>query len=666
MVAKRETATPPQIDPAALGALIPEPAEEGAMTMGSLGPEAPPLLRNELPQPPASQGHVQKARRVAAATSPVADTSPRKEVNKMLPSSVRVHIFRKKTEGPDTGKLSFLNEYSAQELAGCGTIEIFIKKYVVPEYGYGEFHVYYTDGVQKELQPRGTVAIDPPISAKENKMSDGGMSALLKEFIDYQKTRDAQVQAVTQQKSPVESMVETYMSKQLEKTISGNGQTPSNGESPMASMLMMMMMQQMNRPAVPSVDPTMVRLLEKLSERLDAMENEFRVSQAMTPPPPPPPSNDPSPIQLLLEGQRESNRLMLEAIKSSQRDPIRDLSDMAQLMAPRHNESLTSKDLIELMPKFKALMAPEGASDPFEKTIDNFRLFKMMQREFGESDRPQQQQGETAESFWSFAKEMIRSDVGKSIAAQIMSQTAGQDIASHSQKRALNERQRAADVARRRAEIAAQQRHQAEMRARQAAEAARQEAAKAAQQAEQQQTFVPDPALSQPTPSAAEQVAQAAPAASQPQPVAPIEKKLEEKPSESEQPSESESGEDGGEIQVPQGFIDVHLPNIHSAPNDAERIGAVISGFQILATSPDFRPVISKMFGLCKMNRRIEALDHLKEILEFFSENEVLDPKLVEVIVGDFDRHWKTIRMRLNFPDIPEVAPESPGEAQAG
>lgn len=423
----------------------------------------------------------------------------------------------------------------------------------------------------------------------------------------------------------------------------------------MGMMLLMMMMERMKPSPAPTVDPGIQRIMEKLVDRLDAMEQDLRVSQSMVPPPPPPPSDDgPSHLSLILETMRENTRIMVESLKSQHvtRDPIKDLADMAVLMAPQKSESLTTKDLLELMPKFQVMFSPQNQSkDPFEKTIENFRLFKMMQKEFGEDRAPGPQAQQ--DSFWTFAKEMLKSDVGKSIASQIVAQSSGQEIVQHGQRRVSVQQDQARAIADRRAQEANRKRLLAEDRARKlAAEAERMQQAES--RVAQAHVPVAEHPAEVPQPSSPDEPKQP--------PVSEI-RAIEPEPKESSgtalAEAEPEAEEDeSNEVSVPEGFLNVHAAIINEAPNDAERIGAIITGFQILATSPDFRPVITKMFGLCKQNRKVESLDHLVEILEFFSENEVLRPEIPKLARDDFDRHWNLIRQKLEFPDVPEVLPE--------
>jgi type IV secretory pathway VirB10-like protein len=240
-------------------------------------------------------------------------------------------------------------------------------------------------------------------------------------------------------------------------------------------------------------------------------------------------------------------------------------------------------------------------------------------------------------------------------------------------------------VARRRAEQAAQQRQLAEIRAQQAIDRARAiEAAEAAKAQNQSTPQTADQALPSSTsavtlneamPNDSQQQSVEASRTADPSPPAPAPSPPSPPPQDEERSKpllqaeehseQEEEEEDGNEVRVPETFLSVQAKTINEATSDAERIEAIITGFQILATSPDFRPVITKMFGLCKLNRKQEALDHLVEILEFFSDNEVLSPDLPKMARADFDKHWDLIRAHLKFPDVPEVKPNGSADVEA-
>jgi len=641
MAKAKAAAAVSSIDPAALGALIPnddqsdDSTDEREFPVERPTEDTPVLLRHEPMPPPPSQspGNFQSARRKAGVTTatPPVPVQPRRDIARMLPSSHRVYVYRKKTDGSESGKVGFLNDYSAQDLEGTGTIEAFIKRYVVPQYGYGEFHIhYYEPG--KAPSPIGMVNIEAPLgysSPSSDRRSPA--SEMLHELTEMKKNQATAPVAKTVFESQMEGMMASMVKTQMDKMSSGE----SSKDGGMGSMMMMMLLEKM-KPAAPQVDLGTQRLMEKLSDRLESMEQEFRMSQSMVPPPSS--QSEGHPFEFIMEAMKENTKVMVEAMRAQQvtRDPIKDFADIAQLINPKNSDSLTIKDLFELMPKFKAMTASEASpNDSFQTTMQNLRTLRLVQQEFGDGGRSSAPD-KPEENFWTFAKGMLQSDIGKSIAGQIIQQGAGKEIATRQSARSTNAHTAAQQVSQRRAAHASQQRQLAEQNAEilaQRAKSAQLIAQKEAQQALQ-----------------APEVPQVPEATKEPQ--------QEPQQEEPQQEEEEQDEEEGGEVDVPEGFLNVHLPNINGAATDAERIGAIITGFQVLAMSADFRPVISKMFGLCKQNRRIEALDHLQEILQFFSDNKVLDENIPELAKGDFDRHWDLIRQRLEFPDVPEVQPD--------
>jgi len=640
---------PAAIDPANLGSSIvvdDEPVNGNGIS--THGEPAPPLLHHE-PMPPPSMGQQQKTRRLAAAPAPAPaaatpPVSPRKDIARMIPSSHRVYVYKRHEDG----QLSFINEYSAQDLQGVGTIEVFIKKYVSQAREGGKFVLYYFDPSTKQLepQPMGTVSIEPPFASIPGApvlpapRQEPTLAEQMREVLEVQKL--AQQSQPAQSKSPMEEAMAEMMKGMMQKQMAAmaSGEQSKDGGSGM--MMMFMMMQLMNsQQQKPQTDAGMTRAIEKMIEKIERLEEEQR-HLAMVPPPSPalPPSPEgPSPMEMFMTMMSENNKLLISAMQGQnrERDPIKDMAELAVLLQPK-NDTLTTADLFKMLPQMRDMLVPPGAAkDPFEKTIENFRLFKMMQREFGEGQQQQQAPSDEA-NFWSFAKGLIQSDIGKSIATQILSQGAGDQMASQHQQRQASQAAQARAVAQRRAQEAARQKQLADVRASQLTAGAEKAAAEAQ---------VAEKAAAEAQARAAAQQAAAA-----------------EKAQAQTQQQGSEEDDDEG-IFVPPGFLEVNAPAIASAPNDAERIGAIITGFQVLAMSPDFRPVMTKMFGLCKQNRRLEALDHLKEILEFFVENEVFEKDLPEKAAADFDRHWKLIRARLEFEDIPEVFPEGHPNAVA-
>lgn len=613
------------LDPAALGEMIPDADDPNEIVnvevhSGPLEP-APSPVHYEDPSPPAQKA---PSARKPAAKAPPANGSAKRDLSKVLPNPMRVYVYKRGSDG----KRKFINDYSAEDLQGSGTIEVFLRRYVVPEYDYGDFHLYYYDGTN-EPKPIGSVAIEAPKQKAAPVAQEKTES--VRELYDLAMKMSQQNQQP--QRSPAEEL--TGMISTM-KSLGIMGENKGGNE-----MMLPMLMMMMNKPQQPQgPDPVTLKILE----RLERMEEEHRMQAAFTPlppaPPPAPPVDPAASIAPLVQVMQENTRMMIEAFRSQkqERDPVRDLADLAKLIESRNTEQITTRDMLTLLPQVRDLMMPKDQQkDPFEKTIENFRLFKLLQREFSGAESPSQQAAQQAaqeqSSFWDFAKSLLTSDIGRSIASQITTANSQQQMADAQQMRRMQQQRAAHEVAARRAA---------------------QERALAAQNAQ----------LAAPPPPTAQPVQTAPPPPVQPPPPPPA----------AQEEQEEEEG-----VSVPDGFVTTHAPQINNAANDAERIGAIITSFQLLATSEDFRPVIAKMFGLCKQNRRVEALEHLRDILGFFAENEILEARIPDVAVADFDRHWKLIRNRLGFPEIPEVAPdgdehkselngaatEAPAEAQA-
>jgi len=631
----------PQGDPASLGAMIPIDDEETVSLAGpdlgfaTVSSEEIPARLHAVEEVQPRQPFVPPRRtngNGVAKAPPV--MSPKKEITRLLPSAHRIYVYKVK----DDGKQTFCSEYSAQELQGSGTIEAFLRKFVVHEYEYGTFNLYLYDGSTENPRPIGSVTIEAPASHKAALNGNGHSrgSESLKELYELQKEmaeavqKQAQAQAVPQ-KSPSEEYREMFKSMAEMKAMLGDGKSNNDSMSPM---MMMWMMQQRQPPPPPQVDPTLSRMMEKVMERIENMEREQQML-AIQPPPMMPDQGRPQ-AEVLMQMMQENTRVLIAAMQNNnqdKRDPIMDLANLSKLIESK-NDTLTVKDIFTMIPQIKEMVAPAGAtSDPFQKTVENFRLFKLMQREFGE-DRPANGQGQPPQdNFFTFAKGLLQSDVGKSIAAQIMQQGAGQEAARMHDQRRMNQQRQAQQVA--------QQRQQAN----------------AQRQQQRAQAALP-PGQPRPEPQGPQavngiptqpQAPQHAPVAAQPQP------QPQRQPPPPPPQAEEEESED---LEVPDGFLEVHAPQINSAANPAERIGAIINGLQLLGTSKDFRQHLSKMFNFLKVNRKLEALEILHELLEFFADNDVLDKKIPDQARADFAEHWALIRQNLQFPDVPEVFPE--------
>ncbi len=583
--------TASSINPADLAAMIPG-ADQGDDQDVQVGPAAtfassPGVVpaANVAPDPaPAPNGSGRAPARASARLNGKQAPTARQAMSAMMPSSLRVHVYKR----TDSGQLASAKDYGANDLLGSGTMEAFIRKYVIPEYDYGEFHLYQSDGTPGVAPVSlGSVTILAPRSRTD----DEAKTSSLKEMWELAQKMNEQNRPP--QKSPMEEMFLTYLMKQMDK------QSESKGSGGMDPMMMFFMMQMMNKPQQ-GPDPIMLKVLE----RIEQMGDE-RMAQAMIPPAPTPaPMADPMVpvIQLMQQSMQQQTAMMIETIRSSQvkptdRDAVKDLADLSKLLGQKDDDRFTMKDIIGMIPQFREFILPASSQkDPFEKTIENFRLFKMLQSEFdggGPRDAAEEDR-ESAAGFWEFAKTFLQSDLGSSLADAIKAGNSAQQVDQRQGMRRHATQQVAAEVSQRRGP---------------------------------------------------QQPAQAQPA-QQGRPVAPA-------PTVAPVPPAQED-----DIQIPEGFILRHAPKINSAANDMERVPAIVEGIRFLATSNDFRPHVVEVFGLTKQNRKEEALAKIEGLLGALADAEVLDPCVIKLAREDFTKHWNLIRKRMNMPDVPELDPQ--------
>jgi|GEM_PF-3537665 len=401
--------------------------------MVSTGTQAPPILTHDLaepPKPPASRSRANGRGRASAA----APTAAAKQLQKLLPSGVRVHVNKRR----ENGAMSFIGDYSANDVAGSGSMERFIKEHIVPSYGYGEFALYLQRPNKAELEPVATVNIEAPLDAR--RPGGGDTKELVELFMKQQQlARDE----AAKRKTPLEELTDTLA---MLKTM---GLAGNEEKSSMDPMMMMMMMQMQKPAAAPSgPDPLMLKLIE----RLDRMEEDrFIGGPNMLPPPPPPPQQDNSMegfamIMKAMADQASNNTaLLIEAMKGNQapRDPVQDLATLTKLTAAG-DDRMTTKDFFTMLPTIKGLIAPESGKNSITDALETMRTMKVLEREFSPQHDPNAEQ---ASSFWDFLKGLVQSDAGARIADAVMAKQQAQQVeARHDQRRMTAES--AADAAR--------------------------------------------------------------------------------------------------------------------------------------------------------------------------------------------------------------------------
>lgn len=578
-----------QIDPQTLASIIPTDDPNGSGPPDAVAPGPPPA-------PGGKRGNGANGQPKQTAKQ----VSAQKLVDGMLPSTVRVYVSKRVN-----GQLADVGDYSADDLAGAGTIGVFLRRHVVPKYKPGEYHLYRFDSSRPSegMVPIGSVNIlapdEPtPVEAEKGKVSS------LREMFGVMKDMQSQIQSQPAQASAFEQMGAAFTVFEKMGVVGKKGEGGGDGGQ---FLMLFLMMQMMNQPRQQGPDPAMMRMLERLEERFTRMEDE-RLAAAMIPPAPmqAAPAVDPyAPIQLLMDQANRNTQLLIEVMKGSRadRDPVKDMSDLAKLLHADKSESFTMKDMLTMVPTLRDLFLPKDVGrDPFEKTVEHIRLLKEIQSEFDGGG------GESAENFWSFAKTLLTSDVGGMIANAIKAENAATVMHQNAQQRQLQRQNAAKEVSHSRANGHA--------------------------------------------PNGAANGHAVAPNGHAPTRQA-------KSPVQAPQAPEPEVVEEEAALVIPDFFLQKYAPAINQASADHERIPPIIDGMRALATSPEsaegWRPHVVELFGLTKVNRKEEALEKLFNILAGLAEAGAIDPDVVKVAIEDFDRRWDLIRSRLKFPETPEI-----------
>jgi hypothetical protein len=436
------------IDPSALAGMIPGAEDEQEVSIQAqaapsfaspaVTPPMPQLAPDPGPAPSAPNGSGKRLGRVSQAKPATA----KQQLASMMPSALRIHVYKRQEDG----SLGFAKDYAAVDLFGAGTIEAFLRKYVIPEYDFGEYHLYQHDGTSGQ-QPVGIGSIK--ILAPVKHHSDGSTGSKvesMKELFEVAKMMQPQQQP---QIDPLEQM--TKMMGMMRGFVSSDANGKPGGFDPMLMMMMFFFMQSFMGPK-PQQQTGPDPITMKILERLERMEDE-RMTAALIPPalPPAPPLDPMQAMRPVIEMMQQNTQIMLESLRGSSRDrdPVRDLADLSKLLVASKGDTITMKDMLAMMPQLKDMMLPRDVQkDPFEKTIENFRLFKMIQHEFAGGRDPAAEDREAASGFWDFAKSFLMSDLAGGLANAIQSGNSAAQVDQRVRQRQRNIAETAQQVAR--------------------------------------------------------------------------------------------------------------------------------------------------------------------------------------------------------------------------
>jgi hypothetical protein len=246
------------------------------------------------------------------------------------------------------GQLAYIGQYSPEDLMRSGSVEVFLREYIVPTYDFGEFQLSLlsTDGNQR---PMGSVKIAGPANEKKGENS-------IKELFELQQAMDKKAKEESDS-----SMKNTLQMMALMKSFMPQPKEASGGGgSDMMPMMMMMMMMNQQKPSGP--DPMMQFMMMKMmkEEREDVAPPSFHM--------PPMLPQQSSPVDNVSE-----LATLINALKPAQTSTsVQDLASIAQMFRPQDNDRLTIKDLIALAPTIKDVLGG-GASKTgsFAETVQN-------------------------------------------------------------------------------------------------------------------------------------------------------------------------------------------------------------------------------------------------------------------------------------------------------
>jgi hypothetical protein len=397
---------------AALAQSIPDTLAPSA----PIAPTAPRLQSAPSEQPlrltlnDAEDEPAKKTRR--SPTRSTASIGASKELKGVLPTNERLHVYKRS----GTGEFGYCADYSTNEVTGFGTIEAFIRKFVVPHYGYGEYQLYLQKG-GSPLSEAGKVTVVQPIDESKN----GSDVAKLKDILEA--TQKMAHDAKNEGASAFDGVAKLMT---VMKDMRGEENGKGGG---MDAFQLMMLMQMMQKPEAKKdhFGEALLRRLEDIETRLKAPP-PMPMPMPQLPPPPPPPDPMASLAPILAGFMETMGKFAEAASRREPAPPARDvLAEIVQMktLFEQRNDSFGAKEIIGLLPTLKDLIAPQAqGAQSLEEQLTELRHTRTMLRELEGEFRPEG--GERSGGFW----ENIVPMLGMLLGRQDMASNVAQGIAS--------------------------------------------------------------------------------------------------------------------------------------------------------------------------------------------------------------------------------------------
>lgn len=255
------------------------------------------------------------------------------ELYKYIQSAERVRIYRRARDHfGGIGRLEYVNDYGARELRETGSIDVFIHRYIVPRYGYGEYYVELvkSDGTAYNA---GSVSVAAPVSEDVPRPTASGtdkLESLFDKFAALARERD--------------KVVEETIDKRRKEYVDMLNNANAQGRSP--DMTTVMLLTESMRRNTPAADSTSI-LVEAMREAIrEVKETRTRTTRHF---------DDLPPISNLPMIPESSSGSMTEMAKA--------FGEMAKILKPDpvpSRQSMSMKEIVEtvatLMPTVRQLL----------------------------------------------------------------------------------------------------------------------------------------------------------------------------------------------------------------------------------------------------------------------------------------------------------------------
>lgn len=332
------------------------------------------------PKPRSTNGRANgNGRTTARRPLPPRGGKPSPEMAAMLPPDERIWVYYREK----TGELRYVSDYTIRDIRAFGTLEAFLKEYAVPEFGYGEYEVM-TKTAGGDMKSVAKAGIKAPLDQRQR------ATPTFRELVEMQEkmTEKARQEANAQNE---------LMLKMLDIN------TRKEGGGSMDPMTMMLLMKTMEKPAAPAQDPAVLMLAAKLDEMERMASSKSALPPMLPMPPPPPPAPNPmetlapfltmmvesnkaaaAQAQAQLQAQAQQTTALLQVLLTPkpERDTLGDLVKVMQIMKPS-DDGLKTRDILELLPTFKEMLAPKPEKDAMTTALEQVRMVQMFKEEFG-------------------------------------------------------------------------------------------------------------------------------------------------------------------------------------------------------------------------------------------------------------------------------------------